>query len=73
MKTPRLREWRESQGETQASLAKLAGVTEHTIWRLEGGADARPSTARKLARALDVAVVDLMDRPPVRAGEYQRV
>ena len=71
MKTPRLREWREAMGETQVTLADKSGVAEHTISRIEHGASLRPTTARKLADALGVAVVDLMERPPVQR-HYQR-
>jgi DNA-binding XRE family transcriptional regulator len=66
VKVPRLKEWRESMGETQETLAVLAGVAPHTICRAECGLDTRPSTARKLAVALDVSVADLIDDPPVR-------
>ena len=64
MKTPRLREWRESKGETQLTLSERSGVAEHTISRIEHGAELRPTTARKLADALDVEVADLMESPP---------
>ena len=67
MKTPRLREWREAMGETQVTLADKSGVAEHTISRIEHGASLRPTTARKLADALGVAVADLMESPPVLA------
>jgi transcriptional regulator with XRE-family HTH domain len=69
VKTPRLREWREAMGETQATLGERSGVAEHTISRIEHGASLRPTTARKLADALGVAVADLMERPPVPLGE----
>ena len=69
MKTPRLREWRETMGETQATLGERSGVAEHTISRIEHGASLRPTTARKLADALGVAVADLMERPPVPLGD----
>ena len=68
MKTPRLREWREAMGETQVTLADKSGVAEHTISRIEHGASLRPTTARKLADALGVAVADLMESPPVLAS-----
>jgi transcriptional regulator with XRE-family HTH domain len=68
VKTPRLREWREAMGETQVTLADKSGVAEHTISRIEHGASLRPTTARKLADALGVAVTDLMESPPVLAS-----
>jgi transcriptional regulator with XRE-family HTH domain len=58
VKTPLLREWREAQGKTQSTLAALSGITEATISRIENGAPLRPSTAKKLAEALGVTVVD---------------
>jgi transcriptional regulator with XRE-family HTH domain len=69
VKTPRLREWREAMGETQATLGERSGVAEHTISRIEHGASLRPTTARKLADALGVAVADLMERPPIPLDE----
>ena len=68
MKIPRLRDWREAMGETQVTLADKSGVAEHTISRIEHGASLRPTTARKLADALGLAVADLMESPPVLAS-----
>lgn len=65
MKTPRLKAWRESAGETQVSLGEKAGITEFTILRAEHGADLRPSTAKRIAEALGISVADLMEEPPV--------
>jgi transcriptional regulator with XRE-family HTH domain len=71
VKIPRLREWREAMGETQLTLAERSGVAEHTISRIEQGYGARPNTAKKLADALDVSVMDLMESPPVLAGKAE--
>jgi transcriptional regulator with XRE-family HTH domain len=61
VRLPRLRYLRERRALTQRELAKLADITERTIRRLETGeTDSRPSTTRKLARALHVRVDDLM-------------
>jgi transcriptional regulator with XRE-family HTH domain len=68
VKTPLLREWREAKGETQHTLSALSDTTEATISRIENGAPLRPSTAKKLADALGVSVVDLMNNPPVQAN-----
>jgi transcriptional regulator with XRE-family HTH domain len=65
---PRLREWREARGESQVTLAERSGVAEHTISRIESGYSSRPTTARKLADALDIAVVDLLESPPALAS-----
>jgi transcriptional regulator with XRE-family HTH domain len=65
----RLRPLRERKALTQRELARDAGVTQSTIQRLEAGLqEARPSTIRKLARALGVKPVDLMDIPPTLDG-----
>lgn len=50
-----LREIRESKGLSQDDLVKLAGLAKGTIVDLElGRRKPRPSTRRKLARALKV-------------------
>jgi transcriptional regulator with XRE-family HTH domain len=67
MKLPRLREWREAQGLTQRELAARADVSDAVVPRVERGDATRPNTARKLAGALDVEVVDLMENPPTPA------
>ena len=69
MKLARTREWRESHGLTQRELAAEAGVGEVTVARMETGASVTPSTARKIAGALGVAVADLLERPPVPLAE----
>jgi transcriptional regulator with XRE-family HTH domain len=66
--TPRLREWRETSGETQGELGKRAGVALHTISRIEHGAPTTPRTARKIAEALGITVADLVEAPPVPLG-----
>jgi transcriptional regulator with XRE-family HTH domain len=57
----RLRALRLNLGLTQAELAARAGVSEFTVVRLETGKDRRPhpSTRRKLAEALGVAIADV--------------
>ncbi len=53
---------RGKRGLSQRALAKLAKVGHITIARLEIGTyDPRVSTLRRLAKALKVRVVDLMD------------
>ena len=53
---------------TQAELAVEASVGSKTVARIELGDSARTTTARKVADALDVAVTDLMESPPVPAA-----
>jgi transcriptional regulator with XRE-family HTH domain len=64
MQLARTREWREALGLTQKELAVEADVGEATVARIELGASVTPSTARKVAKALNVAVVDLLEHPP---------
>lgn len=57
----KLRRLRESRFLTQVGLAKSAGMTESTINRLERGLQqARISTVRKLASALEVEPAELL-------------
>jgi transcriptional regulator with XRE-family HTH domain len=66
-----LRRVRRSKGFSQRSLANAAGVSPSTIYELETGRRiANPSTLTKLAKALDVEIVDLLeesDRPKAAA------
>ncbi|MDP9476905.1 MAG: helix-turn-helix domain-containing protein [Actinomycetota bacterium] len=60
LKTPRLRELREQLALSQEDLADRSKVSRATIADLEAGKrPARPSTRRKLAKALDVAPHEL--------------
>jgi transcriptional regulator with XRE-family HTH domain len=55
LKTTRLKELRERAALSQEDLAMKSDVSRATIARLEAGArPARPSTRRKLAKALGV-------------------
>jgi transcriptional regulator with XRE-family HTH domain len=57
---PNLRRLRELHGLTQKELADVSGVSLRSVAGYEGGAHARPNTARKLAEALNVEVADLV-------------
>lgn len=60
-----IRRLRKDRVLSQRDLARTAGVTHATVWRLENGFDlARPSTVRKLAAALGVEPKEL-----IREGE----
>jgi transcriptional regulator with XRE-family HTH domain len=64
MRLSRLREWREYRALTQKELSDLTGVSRDGISNYENGErEARPSTARRLAKALDVTVGDLVSPP----------
>ncbi len=64
----RLRVIRERQGLSLRGLAVEAGVHYTSLVRLEGGKfDPRLSTLRKLAKALEVSVCDLIDDQPAPA------
>jgi transcriptional regulator with XRE-family HTH domain len=57
---PGLKAARLRKAMTQAELAAASGVSRVTLARIETGGSAAPSTARKLAAALDVEPRDLM-------------
>jgi transcriptional regulator with XRE-family HTH domain len=72
---PNLRELRELHGLTQKELADVSGVSLRSVAGYEGGAHVRPNTARKLAQALNVEVVDLVGAdsyPKAQAPPSQR-
>jgi len=57
-----IKRYREKLGISQDKLSKLAGMTFHTIAKIESGAtlDPRIETVKKIADALDVSIDDLM-------------
>jgi transcriptional regulator with XRE-family HTH domain len=58
---PGLRQARQRSGLTQRQLGTLAGVGKGTIWELEvGRRGAYPRTVRRLAKALETEVADLV-------------
>lgn len=59
-----IKKYRDKLGISQDKLSKLAGVTLHTIAKIETGstADPRIETLRKIAVALDVSVDDLIQK-----------
>jgi transcriptional regulator with XRE-family HTH domain len=60
----RLAELREKHALTLRELAEISGVAADTINQIElGHRKARPSTLRKLAKALDVEVRELFEEP----------
>lgn len=57
----KLKRLREEQVLSQRELARMAGVTHATVWRLENGfTEAQAKTIRKLARALGVQAKELV-------------
>jgi transcriptional regulator with XRE-family HTH domain len=69
----RLAELRESQGLTLRDLAERSGVDANTINQVElGHRRPRPSTLRKLAKALDVEVADFFKEPALPLDEAPR-
>jgi transcriptional regulator with XRE-family HTH domain len=70
MLLPRLKAYRELKGETQVSLAEKAGVGPVSIVRAETGHSVWPSSAKKIAEALGLEIVDLMD--PESIPSYMR-
>jgi transcriptional regulator with XRE-family HTH domain len=57
-----IKKYREKKGISQDKLSKLAGITLHTITKIESGAtpDPRIETVKKIADALGVSVDDLL-------------
>lgn len=58
---PGLRQARQRSGLTQRELGELASISKGTIWELEvGRRGAYPRTVRRLAKALETKVADLV-------------
>jgi transcriptional regulator with XRE-family HTH domain len=57
-----IKKYREKLGISQDKLSKLAGMTFHTITKIESGAtpDPRIETVKKIADALGVGIDDLI-------------
>ncbi len=54
---------REDRVLSQRDLAKMAGLAQGTVWRLENGfTEAHPSTIRKLAKVLGVEPREMVRR-----------
>ena len=60
---PSLYIYRRDRALSLRELAARAGVSQNTIFRLEQGFPARPSTIRKLAAALGCEPSDLLAEP----------
>lgn len=60
-----LKKHRDMLGISQDKLSKLAGVTVHTVTKIEIGAtsDPRIETLKKIAKALGVGVEQLIKQP----------
>jgi len=59
-----IKKYRDKLGISQDKLSKMAGVTLHTIAKIETGStpDPRIETLRKIANALGVGVDDLIHK-----------
>ncbi len=59
-----IKKYRAKLGISQDKLSKLAGITLHTITKIESGAtpDPRIETVKKIADALGVSIDDLMKK-----------
>ena len=59
----KLKSLREEQVLSQRELARMAGVAQGTVWRLESGfREAHPQTIRKIAKALGVKPKELVKK-----------
>ena len=59
----KLKELREERVLSQRDLARMAGLAQGTVWRLENGfKEVHPRTIRKLAGALGVESKELAKR-----------
>ena len=59
----KLKELREERVLSQRDLARMAGLAQGTVWRLENGfKEVHPRTIRKLAGALGVEPEELAKR-----------
>jgi transcriptional regulator with XRE-family HTH domain len=59
----KLKTLREDQVLSQRELARMAGLAQGTVWRIESGfKDAHPQTIRKLAEALGVRPSELVKK-----------
>ena len=59
----KLKKLREDQVLSQRELARLAGLAQGTVWRIENGfPEVHPSTIRKLAGALEVESRELVKK-----------
>jgi transcriptional regulator with XRE-family HTH domain len=69
----RVREWRQQRGLSLRALAKEAGVSFTTVYRIEAGTIS-PTVAmlERLASALDVRVVDFFPVEPKRRRRAKR-
>ena len=58
-----IKKYRQKSGMSQDKLSKLAGVTLHTITKIESGAtlDPRVETVKKIADALGCSIDELFD------------
>lgn len=59
MKLPKLKEFREKTGLSQANLAKMANMDQQTVHRAERGDSVTYSTAVRIAAALSVTLTEL--------------
>ena len=61
--TKNLRKLRKAKGLSQEKLARLADVANNTIIKIEAGKNQNPTldTLKKIAKALDVSVDDLIN------------
>ena len=69
----RVKELREEKILSQRELAKMAGISQGTVWRMENGfVEVHPRTIRKLAKALGVDPRELVNKEVRNSDEEAR-
>jgi len=63
IKSNKIKQAREKLGLSQEKLARLADVSNNTIFNIEGGKQKNPTieTVSKIAKALNVAIENLIE------------
>ncbi len=61
---------RKTRGLSQKALAKKAGISQATVHYAETGGNTTQKTLQKIATALGVSIVELLDRSLPKMGKH---
>lgn len=65
--------WRKRRRLTQAQLSAAAGIAQGFLSEIEGGRKTGDlKTLKRIAAALDISLLDLVDEPPARESPRPR-